>query len=87
MMLDRSNFRRWLILGGGLPTDRPRYDIQLVRYGPLFGVQDPLKALQEEPGIYVARGGFKTGELGPPVAEWLSPIRHKRRSYLRVTPV
>jgi hypothetical protein len=71
MMLDRSNLRRWLLLGGGPPTDRPRFDIRLVRYG-LFSIEDAFEALKKEPGLYIDRGGWETDDFAP-LAEWRSP--------------
>ncbi len=72
MMLDRSNLRRWLLLGGGPATDRPRFDIRLVRYG-LFSIENAFQALKKEPGLYIDRGGWESDEFGAPVAEWRSP--------------
>jgi hypothetical protein len=41
MVLDRSNLRGYFILGStSVATTRPRYDVRLYKFSPLFGTQD-----------------------------------------------
>jgi hypothetical protein len=75
LVLDRSLIRRYFILGSEPQVPRPRYDVQLIFAGPVFGVRDL-------PGTFATKGGVVIWNnvrnesskapafLGKPIVQW-----------------
>jgi hypothetical protein len=78
LVLDRSNIRRYFILGSELQTARPRYDLQLMYAGPVFGVRDIPGAFAKKGGVVIWNRvqnefGDAPASFGTPVVQWTAP--------------
>ena len=74
LALDRSNFRRFFILGSMPDVARPRYDLRVYGGSPMFGVQDVEREFREHGGVLLWRfpAWPMPKQCGEPVIQWLN---------------
>jgi hypothetical protein len=73
LVMERSNARRWFILGGQAGEARPRYDVRLYCFSPTFGVQYLAEEFARTGGVLIWRRQAPLAQLGQPVAQWGDP--------------
>jgi hypothetical protein len=80
---ERSNRRRWFILGANVDTQRPRYDIWLYSGGSPFDVPEThiVEQVKKTGGALIWRGGV-IPEFEPAAAQWLGEDGSGTRVYV-----
>lgn len=73
LIQERSNRRKWFILGGRTDLPIPRYNVRLVAGSPVFGIHDLSAAMKDQSGVLIWRDGYHIEPpdfLGPPLRVW-----------------
>ncbi|HEX8520989.1 MAG TPA: hypothetical protein VF669_01950 [Tepidisphaeraceae bacterium] len=74
LVLDRSNTRRFYILGSPFQRQRPRYDLRIYSFSPVFGTQNVVSEFAKSGGVIIwGLNKQPPPALGQPIKSWTKP--------------